>query len=102
MLVAEQASFAEELQMPREEELPDRLELCGVAQLREGRMVPGIVFEGEADEPTAQEVEAEVLLELALAANGEEHAPELCSQDLLGRDRRATDRRIDGVELGIE
>jgi hypothetical protein len=69
-----------------------------VAVLREGRVVPHRIVDAEADEPAEQQVEVKPLRQLALRADRVESLQQRRTQQLLGRDRSAAERRIERGE----
>ena len=73
-----------------------------IAVLREHRVVPDGVFDGEADEPAEQQVVAHLLHQHALAAHRVQHLQQQRAQQLLGRDRRTAAVRVDRAKQPIE
>src|SRR5574341_177609 len=66
--------------------------------LGEHRRVPHRVVHVEADEPPEKEVVVELLHQLALAPDRIEDLEQLRPEQLLGRDRRAADLRVQRLE----
>src|SRR5207244_44489 len=66
------------------------------------RVVPDLVIDGQPDEPTKQQVVANLLHQLPLAANGEEHLDQHCPQQLLGCNRCSPCLGVDGIEQPVQ
>jgi len=73
-----------------------------VAVLGEGRGIPHRVVDAETDEPAEQEIEVQLLHQLALGPHGVERLQQHRPQQLLGRDRGAADLRVDRAEAPIQ
>ena len=71
-----------------------------VTVLREDRVIPHRIIDGQADEPAEQQVVAQLLHEHPLAAQRVEQLQQLCPHQLLGGDRGATGVGIQGVKQG--
>ena len=83
-----------------EEGLGDRGAEQAVAVLREGGRMPDRLVHRQADEPAQEQVVPELLAEPALGADRVEDLHELRAQQVLGGDRGASARGVQGLELG--
>jgi hypothetical protein len=66
--------------------------------LREGRMIPDLIVDPEADEPAEQEVKVQPLHQLALRADRVQRLQQERPQQLFGRDRRSAHAGIEVME----
>ena len=73
-----------------------------IPALREGRMIPDLIFDAEPDEPAEQQVEVQPLHQLALRADRVERLQQEGPQQLLGRDRRTSDPGIEVLKTRRE
>ena len=73
-----------------------------IPALREGRMIPDLIFDAEPDEPAEQQVEVQPLHQLALRADRVERLQQERPQQLFGRDRRSSHAGIKVVEARRE
>ncbi len=96
---ARQQSLHARLRQHRRQELRRDLAFKQpVAVLGEGRMVPNRVVHPEADEPAEQQVERQTLHQLALGTDPIERLEQHRPKQLLRRNRRPPEVRIEGRE----
>src|SRR5512132_188437 len=73
-----------------------------VAVLGEHGHVPHLLIDAETDKPAEQQVIVQLLHQLSLRAHGIERLQQQPPQQLLRRDRRPADRRIDRLEIFVQ
>src|SRR5438105_8427724 len=85
--------------MPLEEQNGDLLEQQRPTRLRESRVIPRVLIQGDIYEPPTPEVVSNRLLELAFTANGEHCLPQQRPQHALRGNRRSTPGGVERIKL---
>ena len=102
VVLAEQLALVGQLHHLGEEALHDGVFEQPISVLGEHRVIPYSVVDGQADEPAVQQVVANLLHQLTLAAHREQHLDEHGAQQLLRGNGGSTAVSIDLVEQAIE
>lgn len=94
MFVRQELMLVRQAQHRAEERLRDVPREQAIAVLGEDRRHPNRIVRREPDEPAVEQIVIQLLHELPLAPNGVEYLQQERAEELLGRNRGATDGRI--------
>src|SRR5512132_1841498 len=102
VLVGQQALNARIVEDGAEELARDLPAQQPVTVLGEHRHVPHRIVDAETDEPAEQQTVVQLLHQLPLRADGLKRLQQQRPQQLLRRDRRPADRRINRLEIAVQ